>query len=245
MTTTVCTCCHDRPVQDRFVCVDCIDTLHGDLAALPGDVHELTVELTRQARKGRGRGGRSADNPLPLNLAASRILTELRTLLVSEIRELTFGDMDRQPGGTWEAMCLWLTQAEQSIALREGGGEFCRELSRLRGKARRLVDTPPERVYVGQCDCLTTPPLYAPRDQAVVRCRTCGADWNVQDRLDQLEQECRDFRLTAREVELATGGRIKASRVRKWKERGQVDIDTEGRIRFGDALGLEARRATA
>ena len=239
--TTLCTCCNTRPVADTFVCTDCIDTLHGHLASIDTLAGELEVELTRRSRKTSGPHARSFDTPLPYNRAASLLLDELWAMLTAVIRELSLDDPTRQPEATLPAMTAWLIAAEPTIAIRESGGRICIDVGGWCARATRVIDTPPERIYIGPCECGA--PLYATRGATIHRCPTCHATYSVAACIEARERFASDYRLTAREIETVTAGRVRAKRVDKWCERGHLQRDGSGRIRFGDVLACEARRA--
>lgn len=243
---SVCLACGDRPTVDAFVCTDCLDQLHGDLVAIPGEEVDLIVELTNQSRKGGSQGmARSAETRLPFSPMASALLGELRSELVGACRMVALDDPTRLPADTITAMAGWLDHHIQSVGQREGGGEFCNALGRLRRRIRVVVDSPPERVYIGDCPvCMDNDvcsPMYAPRGEITFSCRQCRTDHNIADAMASLEEYLRDYRLTAAEVELVTGKRVKADRVQKWAVRGRIDRDSDGKVRFGDVLTLEAR----
>lgn len=239
-----CENCH-REVDGAFVCVDCLDTLHGDLAAIPDLVRELHVELVNQSRKGSGSRSRGSERGLPYSVQASALLSELRTELVGACRLVALDDPARMPADSLTAMAAWLDRHLASVGQREGGGEVCTGMGRLVRRIRRAIDTPPERRYIGDCATCTddgkVSPMYASHHEALHRCRECGTTYGVAESIEGLEMFLRDYRLTAAEVEVATGGRVRSARVRKWRQRGRIEADFEGKVRFGDVLDLEAR----
>lgn len=94
MTEHLCPQCA-RPAPTTTLCTDCLDTLHRDLDRLPDALTELLTQLSRQARGARGEGGRSAERPLPFDLAASETLDLLRSVLVGWTRDV----WEREHGG--------------------------------------------------------------------------------------------------------------------------------------------------
>ena len=242
MTGQACTVC-TRPAPDAWVCRDCLDTLHGDLVALPDLARDLVVELTNQSRKGRRVGGRSSESRLPYSPHASELLTALRVELVGACRVVALHD-DQLPADTVDAMCQWLDGHLDSLALREAAGDVCTGLRRVRQRITRAIDTPPERVFIGDCGVCDAAgrltPMYAARSDVAYHCRECGTTHDVAECIEGLERFLADFRLTAAEVEVATGGRVKAKRVHQWVARSRISRDDEGKVRFGDVLALEA-----
>lgn len=236
-------------VADVYVCTDCLDRYHGHLARVPSVVADLRIEHTRQAVKGGQISGRgTGEQPLPYVPAASEAMTNLYTALVTACRALVLdGDL---PAPGVASVCAWLAAREASIPLRAEGPDIVAELDRCMARAMRVCDNPPEKVYIGNCPtCAAANPdaepvrMYAARGAVVHHCTQCQSPWMVAESLARLEQELADYRLTFAEVELATGGRIKADRVRKWSERGHLERTAAG-VRFGDVLGVEARMAS-
>ena len=246
-TARTCDACRAKPAYDAFVCRDCMDTYHGDLAKTPAMAEDLHVEITRQSRKSSGPSAAtgSEERALPYDPAASQALDRLRFELVTACLAVTLGQRDKLPADTIGAMCDWLTRHEASVALRQEGGDIVRGLSAALKRASRIIDSPPERRYIGRCVCTDRAGeptrLYAITGEAVHRC-PCGTGWIVADRMAQLEEDLRDYRMTPAEVELATAGRVKADRVRKWQERGQIS-GRRGKYRLGDVLATESRLA--
>ncbi len=110
-------------------------------------------------------------------------------------------------------------------------------LNHLTKQATRLIDLPPDKRLIGNCYCGTR--LYGDPTKPTTTCPNCHTNWDTQQRLTDLEQQCRDLRLTPKEVQIATSGRIKATRIRKWIQRHRINADQHGRIRFAEALQLE------
>ena len=256
---STCTACHDYPVTDTFVCQGCMDTLHGHIAELPMLARELAVDIAKLGRKGDGQphGAGGVERPLIFDPHAARILDDLKAALVGAVRVVALEQPDGLPRNSVASMCAWLARREASIALRPEGGDICADIERARKQARRTIDLRPERVYIGDCDCAPSVGLYAirshpdPRDgqraERVHRCRECGHEWMVEQRLAELREECLDVLVTRAEVVGLT--RAPRTTVASWIERGRlvvgsVDADGVERYRYGDALALdEVRRA--
>lgn len=91
----------------------------------------------------------------------------------------------------------------------------------------RAVDIPPTDPLVGRCDCGDW--LYAGAKAVVVRCRNCGAQWNVQESRAILVAALRDKLMTASEAariavrltEVPDTERLR-KRINQWHSRGRL-----------------------
>lgn len=246
--TVTCTACRDNPVTDAFVCTPCADEYHGLLAEAPHIAAELAVEVAKLSRKGRQPSGhvKRTEQPLPYSPHASAALDRLRSELVSAVRIVALGDATAYPADTVPAMAEWLTRMEGAVMLRPEGGEIITGLAAAIRRGRAIIDTPPERRFVGDCPCGDAEDrsrLLAIVGREYVRCPRCGTTYRVAECIAQLEDAMRDRLVTPKEVELVTSGRIKWARVRQWISRGLIAQHPDNRVRFGDALDRAERRA--
>lgn len=246
--TTTCTACRDNPVTDTFVCTPCADEYHGLLAEAPHIAAELAVEVAKLSRKGRQPSGhvKRTEQPLPYSPHASAALDRLRSELVSAVRIVALGDASAYPADTVPAMAEWLTRMEAAVMLRPEGGEIVTGLAAAIRRGRAIIDTPPERRFVGDCPCGDAEDrsrLLAVVGREYVRCPRCGTTYRVAECIAQLEDAMRDRLVTPKEVEMVTSGRIKWARVRQWISRGLIEQHPDNRVRFGDALDRAERRA--
>lgn len=262
MTETLCRACHDRPTNHAYICRDCADQLHGDLATIPTLAHQLELEATRQARKGHGIGikARSAETPLPYNPAATNALNRLRHELVQACLEVNLDQRDGLPPDITPAMAIWLAHHETSIGQREQGGEICRGIRAAIRNGQRIIDNPPERRYIGECVCEDNrghpTRLYARMGEPTYECPTCRQTWIVAERFAQLEADLADYGLTHREIETLMP-HVPRSTLARWihgdAKRGQrpklaplgTTATGEATYRYGDVLALDARRRSA
>lgn len=262
MTDTTCTACYSRPAHNAVICQHCADQLHADLHAIPEVTRDLLVDLTGQARKS---GTRAAvrrfghEQPLPLNLAASRALDQLRHALAAACHSVADGLDVQPPADRIGAMTTWLLRHEASIGLRVDGGDTCRALGAALARARRICDNPPEKIYIGHCVCTDQhgqpTRLYARAGQRLHTCPNpdCGRQWDAAERYEDLQAELADYGLTHRELETLLPA-VPRSTLHRWLEgdpgRGQAPkltpqgttADGEPVYRYGDVLALEARR---
>lgn len=235
-----------QPTRDAaFVCDDCLDTLHGQLHGLPDLERELDVEITRRSVKTNFlrlvRNGRaSAEESVVFNLAASQTLDALRTELTTACRALALDDATL-PADTIGAMADWLIRYEQSIPLRPCGPDIVRGIGRVHRRAMAVIDTPPERIYVGKCHCDTD--MYAQRDAEVHVCRNpeCRLEWSIAELVDYRNQLARDHLMPLAEIALLANipmGTLKAWIHRSRMHRAGVDLNGQALFRYGDALAL-------
>lgn len=240
-----CDACHDKPT-DLFICRDCMDDYHGNLARVPDAMTELDTERVKLSRRGELVGGRSADKPLPWNEAASNLQHAIRFNLVVTAKLVNVGQEDGLPADNLSAILDWLTEREQSVAMRDGAGELVAELARLLARTRRLIDNPPEKRFIGTCPCgqrlhgwRNSPDERGHRDERWIQCE-CGTRHGVEESIAALEERCRDVLVTAREASGLSG--VKLGTVRAWIDRRRLErigeMEGAALVRFGDVLQL-------
>lgn len=233
----VCNACREHPVTDTYTCGDCIHGYAGQLDTLPGLLADLHTERMRLTRKGAPSGynpNRTNEQPLPFNPAAAAIVDAIRAAL----RCLHIITTNHHPASGADVLPV-LAANHTAVGLHPDGGHYINHLARLMTQGRALTDNPPDQVFIGDCPKCHTRRLAAPDDAHHV-C-PCGHASAVTDAREALEDRCRAVRVTGAQVETITQGRIKASRVQKWHSRDQIHRDADGKVRFGDALSLEAR----
>lgn len=107
-------------------------------------------------------------------------------------------------------------------------------------KARRAVDRPVERKYVGVCDCGAS--LYATDGAEQMGCRKCGQTWGVQARRDWLLEQAKNQvgtpEVLARLLPWFDERPVKASTIRQWASRGKLRAAGPGSYRIGDVIAL-------
>lgn len=113
-------------------------------------------------------------------------------------------------------------------------------------KARRVVDSPMERKYIGTCKCGHS--LFAINDAEETGCRKCGLRWTVAECRGYLLEEARDRVGTpetlARLLPHFDDRPIKANTIRAWAARGKLKpANAHGQYRIGDVI--ELHRASA
>ena len=253
-----------RPAPDALLCRGCLDALKADLRAVAWLVKQLEVTLTRQARIGHRNGPRSAERPLPFHPSAAVDLETLRDGLgmwaraVAEQRGVCLSAADSSgPAGFASWLLRWAGEAAQH----PDAAELVGDVRSMCEAARRTIDLPPERHFVGPCDTCDQD-LYCSTAAKVVTCRTtdCGASYDVADRRAWLLEAAVDQLRTAAELsrELPWIGGVTIDRkvINQWASRGLGGIvltpygahprDPYGRTRFrlGEVLDF-ARRAVS
>ena len=242
---STCIACYDNPVTDTFTCNDCNDEYHGLLPRVPGLAADLEIEITRQARKGGTNGGgkvRSFERPLEFNQAASEALGQLRVVLVSTCLTLALGQ--RLPADTIDAMVEWLVINEAAVPLRPEAGYMITGLSAAVKRGQVLVDNPPERVMIGQCDCGTD--MMAERGALVYRCTKpgCDTEWDVPEVLAWRDELAQDQLLPLSDIAVIAG--IPKNTLKSWVKRGRLvhhGSDRDGVRLFRYGAVVEIRRA--
>lgn len=243
------------------VCKTCAATLRRHIAEIPA----LQTELARQAaRLGSARQngvlGRSAVQPLPMDLRATERTWLLRNTLVGWIRDLE-PDTGRHPADGLAPMARWLLARHGQLLVHPAAAEAVSEVGYAVGQAWAAVDNPPERVFLGTCVCGDQ--LWAPMDVVRVRCG-CGADHDPADLRTGLHDRLAGHLVTVAEfagyavrylgVPAGQQDRLEA-RIRTWASRGRVvavgrvprpDGPPVPTYRFGDLAGrLEVGRRSA
>lgn len=280
MTTVECPAGCGRPADG--LCTACWTRLAGDLDHVTWLASDLDTVLARQVRYGTGAGvalHRPSEQPLPVNLAASAVATQMRQVLGGWVRELhethavRWQECDRcaarwlsgprvhaqpePPGGclagrvggwheqldpltvadTAPELARWLLRHPSWIRNHPASGELHADITGAVGAALRIVDRPPDRVYLGICSAevdsidengdqvLVECPadLYVPTGRAVATCPACRAEHVVEDRRRVLATAVEN-ELVATSVLVglvgALGRTVTSSMIRNLKARG-------------------------
>lgn len=253
-TVTTCRACRDLPVTDSFLCQPCADKLHGHLHEAPELSRQLGIETRRDAQHGHNPPSHTptTDQPMPINLAASRAHDKLRFELVTACLAVALGQRDLLPPDTIGGMAGWLIEHETAIGLREEAGDIARGLEAAIRRGWRVVDNPPERIYIGLCDCTDEkgerPKLYARAGEQWHQCRACETVHDTQAKWQGLQDEMADYGLTRGELKTLLPG-LPAKTLDNWIDRDPQRLqqlgttaDGEPTYRYGDVLALDARR---
>lgn len=124
--------------HDWTICTQHSWQLERDLAEIPALADELDTTLARQVGNGPGNGSRSADKPLPYDLAASTAGWLLRNTLVGWIRDLE-PDITHHPADTIAAMGRWLYARHHLLVVHPAAEQCVEELAAARHEATKAV----------------------------------------------------------------------------------------------------------
>jgi hypothetical protein len=247
-----------RAATDAFVCAPCGRKLEKAIAEMPALVIELEVTATKQDRISTGgKRGKGDEAPLPFNWSASDQLWAIWNTLSTWARHIA--ESRSVPCPSKDALMGWMLGAVQSIRMDEAGGLIYDEVTYAHGQAQRLIDRPEPDIYAGRCDAADvrvraengqlTPAvsscgadLYARLDDKAVKCRACGAEYDLADRkrelLDRVDDEWARPHVIANAL-TSLDEPVTPETLRKWIERGhikQTGIDDDGKAlyRVGD-----------
>jgi hypothetical protein len=259
-----------RPVHAASVCDPCLDDLEADLRALgarragegTGLAHALEAAYLRQQRFSVASIGipNPDESSVPYNEAAGKVRRDLsRTLLrwwlvVQDVTPdsgyVCYGE--RTPA-TVEAMVEYLLRYRGWFRANPAGADAVVDFSRITGKAKAVVDRPPDLVYLGICSMRTKTPdgvdecpedLYAVHGKDVTVCRRCKNQHDVKHRQQILLNSVKDQLATASDISRGLSGLdmvVTAERIRQWKTRGRIvprgDADRP-LYRVGDVIDL-------
>lgn len=155
----------------------------------------------------------------------------------------------------------YLTEAIDPIRRHPAVSELHDEIIDAIRTARRAIDRPQDRVYLGQCmvvsedevTCLAD--VYARPNANTTTCKTCGVTHEVAERRAWLLQQAADRLFTVKEAAQMMGDvghvRVTESRIRGYIHRQRLayhPIGTGKGIRLGDLLAVvidEGERKTA
>ena len=243
---------HGVPIHDATLCSRCTWDVERDLGDVPALVDELDLTLSRQTAIGYREGGRSAETALPFNVSASDVRDNLKATLVGWVRDLHEQTPDAAwPDDTAAACSRWLLARIGDIRVHPAGDQLRDEIGYAVGEARRIVDRPADRMYVGPCrsdvdGVICAEELYAKLGDDTIKCRACGTRHDTSERrawlLAAVDDQLAHATLAARAVS-GLGVDVTPERIRKWKERGRImphSVDREGRplYRIEDVVAL-------
>jgi hypothetical protein len=215
------------------------------LGGVPGLLDDLETTLTRRHRFAPGapvRGVRAEDR-LPFHMAASIAADHIEVVLRVFCARLRVGRgrEDAAEQARWLRACL------PSIPGDHPGLEgFEHALVNAVANGFAAVDRPPDRVYLGLCEC--GQPVYAAPEAPRAQC-ACGVELLVADRRAQMLEQARYRFGTADELTRLLpwfgGTPISKAALVKAGERGRVpSIKAGGRVlyRLGDVVDWHAAR---
>ncbi|MCW2902286.1 MAG: hypothetical protein JWO67_4551 [Streptosporangiaceae bacterium] len=233
--------------------------LERELADVHAIVGELDITLSKQARIGSGGKGGLARERMPIHTGAMQVHDDLQNTLTTWIRDIT--DDTWRPGIGVDAttaaaghLLLEITAIRKHPAVTE----MVDEITDAIRQARRVIDRPADRIFVGPCyaefeGVTCTEDLYARPGAGEVRCKTCGVTHAVAERRSWLLEQARDRLFTVREAAQMMGDvggiTVTEDRIRGYLRRNRIAYRPETTmIRLGDLLTVvldDGERRTA
>lgn len=142
-TCRVATC--DHPVDDAWVCMRCSHRLQRALGDTTYLVGQLDVILAKQAAYRDRNERRSAETPLPIDLRAAELSSQLRGHYVAWVRLISEERGRDLPKENLPAMARWLLHHVEWLRHHEAGADAIDEICGDIDAVRRLIDIPPYR----------------------------------------------------------------------------------------------------
>lgn len=228
----ICEVCEQTSIgPDVYVCPRCASTLSGLLTGLASKFDDLDAAIGRQLRFTGRVGAASTETTLPINLAASEAGWVARQTLLTWVDWVSAVRGELAPVG-WDEVEAYLVGKVRWLVQHPGGAKAIDEMIAALRQARRAVDRPQERKYLGLCRpdyddldrCVQA--IYAPAAQIAARCPRCGVEHQVQDLLERMQRRVAGVKLTAADAErllAEVGIRISADLIRQWRKRREVE----------------------
>lgn len=245
--TTCATGC-DRASHGYYLCVHCTHALVAEIRRVPALAVQLDATISRQTRTGNGVGvtSRPSERPLPVNLTAADIRSDLVGVLATWARDIR--DRTGAPGdvGTLTDAAAFLLAHVSTVRTHPAVDELHDEITDAIARAWRIVDRPAERRFIGPCDECGAD-LYARPHSAELTCAECGTAYDADTRREWLVEQARDQLETASTIARALPGllgqNITPAMIRGYVHRGRLlsrPPDSAGRARFrvGDVIDL-------
>lgn len=245
MTTTVCGSCGASVGDGASLCTGCTRDLAGLLLQAASIAPDLDDAVARLLKRGSG-GRRSGDeNPLPVNLYASKARGNLGTALA----RWTFAVLDTRPDlfGLWPPKSIggtarWLTARLAVLRQVQDAAGLLAELRDAVRDALAVVDRKPERAPAGLCDNCGRQ-LLAELGADSVTC-ACGMTLTGVRAARQARAEAANFLGTAQEVSdmmRALGKPVPRGTITSWASRGRLLPRPGGVYALSDVLALHAQ----
>jgi transcription elongation factor Elf1 len=248
----------EAPQDAGLLCHTCTTKLERDLGDVAAIVDELNTTISRQARIGQGgKGGGLASEKTPVHLGAIEVADNLGNVLTMWARDIMdggFGPTHPAPiTGAAAVLMFHIDQVRKHPAV----DELVDEITDAIGQARRVVDRPADRMFVGPClvefeGVTCHEDLYAKPRAAWVVCKVCGSSHDVAERRDWMLNDASDRLFTVREAAQILGSygnlRITESTIRGYISGGKLGyhgkVEGSSVIRLGDLLAVIGDHAT-
>lgn len=204
MTATCPVCGAEQSLS--LLCSSCCDRLESLLREVPSLVTELATTASKQARIGNAGGGAGlARERSPINFGAVEVADNLANVLTTWARDVT-NELPLVPGYAAAALLANIDVIRRHPAV----NELTDEISDAINQARRAIDRPADRTYLGQClvptpddqgrDVTCLAELWAKPDATTATCKTCGGSQDVADRKQWLLDEAKPMLVTVKEA---------------------------------------------
>lgn len=244
----------DRPT-DAVVCTACMAEARRDIADVRCVHAELETTITRQVSKLAAVGSVSRSNPLPYDERASDAAYRLRETLVSWA-VMVADENDEATAWRWGDVPAFLLSWSAWMRHHDAAPEFVTEIREAVARARRAVDRPAPRVYVGRCVTCGVG-VYARKGAESGTCGVCRTQYDVDSVRAIMLEQVTEHLASATEISRALTTMdmpVTAATIRSLVHRGKlVARDSRpayaGRrtplYRMGDVLEILERRRTA
>jgi hypothetical protein len=230
------------------------------LASLPVLLDELDTTITRQSRMTADQGGsRATERPLPFAYEASKAhaaLAESLARWAGAYGVARFGTGIARSGAP-RACARFLAAMLPAVCRHPDAGQMLNELGRHAERAKRMIDRPPDVVFVGICSAGGCDrDLYAQVEAPTITCPQCGTRHDVAVRREIMLRAVQDELATTVEIVRAVAAYgpddavLRVATVSKWRQRGRLMVKGVSRrgeplYRVGDVLDLMCQPAGA
>ena len=254
MTTTAeCPVC-GAPQAQGLLDDHCTTRLERDLGDVAAIVAELDITISKQAKIGNASGpGGLARERTPVNWGAAQVADDLQNTLTTWARDVdsyTDAHLGRWASPSQAAAACLLNHID-AIRRHPAVNELVDEVTDAIQQARRVVDRPADRIYLGQCfvenpdedgeqvTCMAE--LYARPTAFEVQCRVCGTEHPVAERRAWLLKRAEDMLFTVQQAAQMVGEvghiRVTEAAIRGYIHRKRIAYRPGGKlIRLGDLL---------
>jgi len=235
--------CHELVPPGMVVCGSHADQLALELlgaSSLFNALEDAHIKVQRFSA-GMPTLGVPDEAPIPFNGRAGDARAELLTALTTAADRIAHERLLFQAFNTERALGPWLARQVPWLRAHTEGAERVEYLLDVLGKASRVVDRPPDRVYLGRCvgtvvsdvgpEVRCTEELYAVPTREEFTCRRCGWVYELAERRAHLLGLTTGLRLGATDCARALAGLgldVTASRVREYASRGLLTPVRDG-----------------
>jgi hypothetical protein len=199
-----------------LLCARETDLLEKALGDVRWIVTELGVTMSKQARLGTpGKGGLARERN-PIDLGALESAVHLKDILVGWARDVSseaWRPTNAEAsvvGGLTNSACRLLLTSVPDVRKHPAADELLSEVTEAVEQARRSIDRPADRAYLGQCytelpgedgDPVTCyAEIWSRPDASEATCKVCGVTHDVAERRAWLLTRAADMLVTVKEA---------------------------------------------